>query len=374
MAKMELTPHSNWKKLLLFSVVTFGGTCLTLFAVLSAMGYFAGTGFVYEKFDQWVKIYLYLSVSIITTSIQIIAQLFKFNNKFQKDANIKKESGDSLLRYIESAFEQERWTEVVKIGVSLSEALWYTGKFSLRIKIGGLLEESARHCNNMFVRSLALLDDLGWSMYRMNKTHGVSEIKRGLAIAEENNFSYLIAKGHRHLCHIEADAGKIDVALDHYYIAINSISKIEDKAKQQEMRGNVEYAHAKIYKAESQFDKALDAIAISIAQYRLNNDKDREVKMYNFKGEMHLRNGDKELALESFQVGYELAVEISNNVNIVSNAISIATIYKEQDLIAKAIKVLQSVNKYLYRMTDPVVSIHYAALQKSLREQENGKE
>lgn len=366
--KPALTPKSNWKKLIIVSCITFGSTCLTLFSVLSVISFFAGDDFAYNQFDIWMKAYLYLSIAIIITAIQIIVQLFLINRDYLKENEIRKESGDSLLYYLESAFEQERWTEVVKIGTSLSEALWYTGKFSLRIRIGELLEESARNCNNVYVRAEALLDDLGWSKHRM-KMGGIAEIRKGLSIAEENDFPYLIAKGHRHLCHIEADGGHIDEALKHYEVAIENIDRIEDKRKQQEMRGNVEYAHAKIYYAQCNFTEALKAIAISIAQYKLNNDPDREVKMYNFKGEILLKSEvTDELALDAFQQGYQLALNISNNVNILRNAISISRIYKNRGNTKMALQILTSVKKYLERMTDPVIIEGYNTLLKALEE------
>lgn len=366
--KPTLTPKSNWKRLVIVSGITFGGTCISLFTILSIIIFFAGEDFAYNKLDTWLKVYLYLSIAVIITAIQIVMQLFLIIKDYQKEAGIRKESGDSLLYHLESAFEQERWTEVVKIGTSLSEALWYTGKFSLRIRIGELLEESARNCNNIYVRSEALLDDLGWSKHRM-KMSGISEIKKGLMLAEENDFPYLISKGHRHLCHIEADSGHVDMALNHYKIAIENIERIEDKRKRQEMRGNVEYAHAKIYYAQSDYTKALKAIEISIAQYKLNNDLDREVKMYNFKGEilLNFENSD-ETALDAFQEGYKLALTISNNVNILRNAISISKIHKSRGNCKMAKQILTSVKKYLERMTDPVIIEEYNNLINSLKE------
>lgn len=366
--KPALTPKSNWEKLIIVSSMTFGGTCAALFTILSIISFFAGEDFTYNNFDTWLKVYLYLSIAFIITAMQIIIQLFLINKNHQKDNEIRKESGDSLLYYLESAFEQERWTEVVKIGTSLSEALWYTGKFSLRIRIGELLEESARNSNNDYVRAEALLDDLGWSKHRM-KMGGISEIKKGLNLATENNFPYLISKGHRHLCHIEADAGHVEVALNHYKVAIDNIERIEDKRKRQEMRGNVEYAHAKIFYAQSNYTEALKSIAITIAQYKLNNDPDREVKMYNFKGEILLRSEPTdELALDAFQYGYQLALKISNNVNILRNAISISKIYKSRGSDKMALQILTSVKKYLERMTDPVIIEGYNNLLKSLQE------
>ena len=348
------------KKIGVYSIVTFGSTAVIIFTIITICDFMLKEAFFFNKIDVWMKAYIYLSLSILVTLIQMVITLSKIGKK--DNICIKQQdSTDSLLLYIETAFENERWTEVVKIAKSLSEALWYTGKFELRIKIGEMLEVAAEKSNNVEIRAETLLDDLGWTRYRM-KQGGEKEIKEGLKIAEEHQFNYLIAKGHRHLCHINAVPGKTEIAQQHYLKAIEYTQKISNERRRNEMLGNVEYARAKLLSIQGNFDEALKAIECSIAYYRKNDDKDREVKMYNFKGKILLSLSKIDEALSIFKEGQKMAMEISNNVHIVSNGIGIAKIYFEQGKKNLGIHELKITEKYLDRMSDPVLKEEFKNL------------
>ena len=128
------------------------------------------------------------------------------------------------------------------------------------------------------------------------------------------------------------------------------------------MLGNVEYARAKLLSIQGNFDEALKAIECSIAYYRKNDDKDREVKMYNFKGKILLSLSKIDEALSIFKEGQKMAMEISNNVHIVSNGIGIAKIYFEQGKKNLGIHELKITEKYLDRMSDPVLKEEFKNL------------
>jgi tetratricopeptide (TPR) repeat protein len=282
---------------------------------------------------------------------------------FFKDKEEKGDSPDSLLYYIESAYENERWTEVIKIGSALSEPLWYTGKFEIRMKIGKLVEDAALHADDVEERIEALLDDLGWTKYRLNIPSAIQDIEKGLRLAIENNIPYYIAKGYRHLCHIYTTMpSKISEAEKQYQEAKTQINFITDTVKRNETYGNVEYAHAKLLEALTKYEEALKAIEDSISHYKLNNDLDRIVKMYNFKGHIILKLGNRSEAIEIFKEGQKLAIEISNNVNIIKNGKDIAQMYYEDGEIEMAKKTLLSIKKYLGRMSDRVLEKEYFSI------------
>jgi tetratricopeptide (TPR) repeat protein len=365
--KIRITPKMHPLRLVVVSLSVFGGACLTISVIIGSVRSLIGNNFVYDTFDTSLKVYIYLSIAIIVTAIQLCISLFKSIRKISADKDAKGDSPDSLLHYIESAYENERWTEVIKIGSALSEPLWYTGKFEIRMKIGKLFEDAALHANNTEARIGALLDDLGWTKYRLNIRGAIQDIEKGLQLAIENRMPYFIAKGHRHLCHIYAAMpNRIGDAEKQYQKAKAQIDSITDTVKRNETYGNVEYAHARLLDAKGKFKEALKAIENSIAHYKLNNDLDRLVKMYNFKGRIILKLGNRSDAIEMFKAGQKLAVEISNNVNIIRNGNDIARLYYDDGEIEMAKKTLLSIKKYSERMSDRVLEEEYLSLLNSV--------
>ena len=64
--KPSLTPKTNWKKLIIVSLITFGGACVSIFTILSVINFIVGDDFAYNSFDIWIKVYLYLSIAVMS--------------------------------------------------------------------------------------------------------------------------------------------------------------------------------------------------------------------------------------------------------------------------------------------------------------------
>lgn len=330
-------------------------TGVAIFAVIEISNFFLKdylpTGFFTGITRFGIFITMTLLVGLIIFSLNLLKQVRVLEEENLSGA-IK--TDDSLIAILENAYKKKNWNEIVKIGRQLSEPLWYTGKFKVRIKIGKLVEVAAGVNQLYDDQAEVLIDDLGWTNFRINNEEEAKRnIKRGLKIAEQNGNNYLIAKAYRHFSDISRQNGNLEKAKSEYDVATEYLDQIEDNKKKVEMEGNLKYTLSKYYMTKKDYRSSLIEIENAMKCYQQLSDDDRLVKMFNLKGRILLLTGEEGIAMDTFQKGLTFAEKISNNVHIVSNTISLAECYINSEDLESAQKMINWAREYVSMMHDP---------------------
>lgn len=327
------------------------------FTMLQIMQYFIGNKFFYDKLSISLKFVLFFLIALLILFLYSTIYIYsKYNSLISELDDSNTVINDSLVLILENAYNNQRWSEVVKIGKQLSEPLWYTGKFNIRVKIGELVESAAALCNEYDIQSETLLDDIGWTNFRLGKKNeAIKNIRRGLQIAKDHSNYYLMAKGNRHFADIHLSNREFDECKKSYDIAMSYLSSIEDDVKQIEMDGNLQYTLSKYYLEMREYENALSSVNLSQSFYQEINDYDREVKLYNLKGKILLLLHREDEAIDAYQKGLKLATEISNNVHMASNSAALAECYLEDGKIELAKKMIEIAHQNSTSMNDPIL-------------------
>lgn len=369
-----------------FCVITFGSTCVGVFSVIEMAQYFFNDTFFFSKFSIIIKMLFFFNFVIL---IDLVLTCFYIWNAYKTVLeevqllikNNSVESDDSLINILENAYNTKHWNEVVKIGRPLSESLWYTGKYDLRVKIGEMIASAAGLCEEYEIQAETLLDDLGWTRIRLNEIElGRKSIEHGLKVAEDHSLPYLIAKGYRHLADIHlAEAcnfwtlrymnwgnqhlpkvitktNEINECFDFYKKAIAILPSISNMKKRTEMEGNLKYTLSKYYLINRDFEKALDAATDAQSLYNSLADNDREVKLFNLRGKIYMEMGRTSDAEAAYQEGLRKATVISNNAHMVSNSISLAEYYIDEGQKKLACQMLSVASDNSRAITDPIMT------------------
>ena len=381
------------------AIIVYGTIGSGLFTIIQLVGYFFNNNSPYDKLSTVDKIIIFLGVTAFIGSIYLVSVLWKkylelskkYKEVFEKnEPNSENLSEDSLVVILNTAYKAEHWKEVVKIGSQLSSPLWYTGKLETRVKIGELVESAAAISGDYYIQAETLLDDLGWTKFRLKKIKDAkNNIKRGLAVAQKYSYNYLIAKGYRHLADIHlADACSLwtiryldmgneplptnlnESELKHftanYDLALQAAKKIENESKKTEMLGNLQYTFAKYKLVIREYDDAISAVDKSFNYYANNHDLERAVKLYNLKGKIQLMSGNENNAIETFQLGIHKFYEIANNIHVVTNSLSLAEYYLREDNYSLSRRMLKTAVNNIQYISDPVLNRRCEEIQLQL--------
>lgn len=382
--------------LIKFSAITFGSTCVGVFTVIEIAQYFLKNSFFFSAFSTPTQVICYFVVVALITLISICFYIWSAYQTVLKNIALSvtgdnTDKSDSLVIILEKAYNEKRWHEVVKIGRPLSESLWYTGKYDLRVKIGEMIASAAGLCEEYAIQAETLLDDLGWTKIRLNEFElGKKNIEHGLKVANDHSLFYLIAKGYRHLADINlAEACNfwtlryMDYGNKHlpkvitktrelgecfafYEKAISILPSIPNEKKRMEMEGNLKYTLAKYFLVKRDFDNALKAVEESQNLYKSISDKDREVKLYNLRGKIYMEIGRESDAEAAYQEGLRQATVISNNAHMVSNSISLAEYYLTQGQKKLARQMLCVSRDNSHAISDPILTARIEELSELL--------
>ena len=303
-------------------VASFAG----LFGIYEILDYFN-----IKLFDSLLKPFvIFILLSIILSLSRVIVYIIKNYPKMSNQITTESVESDSIIEMLKEAESHSRWAEIIKIGSSLSDVLWFTSRKKLRVAIGHFVEVAAQETNDLYVLSETLIEDLGNTYLGLGKPDkGIVYIKRGINIAESNNYPFLIMRGYRNLSCCYSYKNEPQSALTYLIQAETATSTISDPIKKLEALGAIEYARCKVHKKEGNFTAAISALDTSIAYYstlsqqhpdtKKRND-DRIVKIYREKGALYLlMNTDEatDSAYDSLLHGLKLAQETLNYDNII---------------------------------------------------------
>jgi tetratricopeptide (TPR) repeat protein len=282
--------------------------------------------------------------------ISLVAALKKshvlaFENISRTQIEIKEDVHvvDTLLLELQSAFDHEKWQEVIKIGSVLSRPLWVTGKYNLRIKIGKLVEEASAYSNNPEKQSETLIDDLGWTYVALKEyDEATKNIKHGLEIATTINNYVIACKATRHLAGISLRENKIDEAIEYSVKAKEYLNLITDCKIKREMEAGQFYLDSVILKAGKQYTDSLIELGRAASIYQSEKDFDRYSKCLTLQGNIFYEMGEYSKAKDIFRESLAFSKQISRVDQIIENYLGLGKILHYEHDDTEAQKAFQS--------------------------------
>lgn len=345
--------------------IYFGISFVGLYGVYEVLEHF-NINFLSSITTTWVT---FLLISIIIALCRYIIYLLKNMPKVNSNSQNAYDSSDSLIEMLTDAEAHSRWTEIIKIGSALSDVLWFTSRKKLRLVIGGFVEVAATQMKDDKTLATTLVEDLGNTIMGLGyPDKGIAYIKRGIEIAEKNDYTFLVMRGYRNLANCYAM--KNDPRQSEKYInkAIVAANKITDIAQKLEALGGIEYAKCKTFEQSCRYDDALNALNASIEHYsNLGNqfpetksrNRDRLVKVYRERGVIYLKKGCPDLAKEALLVGLRSARETLNHDNIVRCCILLVKIQLDDGEIQPAEGMLNIAKQHISKIDTPSLCKEY---------------
>ncbi|MGA9348050.1 MAG: tetratricopeptide repeat protein, partial [Anaerolineae bacterium] len=246
---------------------------------------------------------------------------------------------ENLLEDLQEAYQMERWEEVIKIGSVLSQPLWVTGKYGLRVELGRLIESAAAYSHNPRQQARALIDDLGWTLFVLGEVDEAKKnIWHGIKLAEECNDFYLAHKGYRHLCGIAMESNDLDKAIAHLTKAQEYVQRIEEGASKLDVAAGLHVATALLRIKQHNWEDALREIEAAQTMYRKLDDKDHEVSLYHLQGDVLFEIGRVSAAKDVYRRGLSGCKRESQKDGILKNYIGIATVAMLESDVVEASK------------------------------------
>ena len=233
--------------------------------------------------------------------------------------------GEAIAHELRQATKSDNWDQAVTIGSFLSRPMWVSGKYELRLYLGHLVEDAAAKCDRPLERSKALIDDLGWTSYKLkDRNSAIKYIKDGLRIATEVNEYYLIAKGNRHLASIFRTEGNFDEAKNYLKKAREGCEKIVTTKDKDEMSAALLNSEAKLLMSESNYEEAIRLVTKAKMDFENQRDNLRAVKTYNLLGKAYSGLENIEKAFELYDQGFKVAQKYGRKDEMLSNATSLS--------------------------------------------------
>ena len=361
---IELSKKVKKRKNVWKLIFYFGASFVGLFAVNE----------VFEKFNIYVfekitnPFIVYLLISIIITLIRFVFFLIDFDEGKIKEKALGGET-DSLIEMLKDAETHSRWNEIIKIGSALSDVLWFTSRKKLRVTIGQFVEVAASQIGDYNTLATTLIEDLGnTTMGLGDPDKGIEYIERGVKIAEEHDYYFLMIRGYRNLANCYSMKNDVDRADSYIDKADDAVKLIEDEPKRLEAMGGIEYARSKVFKHGGLYSDAISALDTSIQFYEELGRKypdtqkrnlEREVKVFREKGMIYYQQGKDGLAKEAFLEGLRIARDTINHENIVRCCTMIAIIQIKEGNIQSAEGLLNLAQQHIDKIDTPTIISEY---------------
>ena len=388
---------------------SFGSSLLTILSLVEGLAFLIGddSNIIYKVY-LWIRIVLWVMISLIISLITVfitLANLYAKKNKEYENLSIDKnkaiseledykqshkpiqnKNSDSICQLLNDAYKGHRDQEVIKIGMQLSEPLWYSGKYELRARVGEIVESAASRAGDKLTLAKVLIETIGWTNIRLgNNTVGIQTIQRGLNVAIDIGDNYWIASAYRNLADIHLGIAtanhslryssepitisfneqqkEFDACLDFLNKAEACIAKISKADKRNDLAGNVYYTFSKLYFEKRDYTNALAYVEYAKKSYIKNKNNEKQIKLYNLKGEILLCIPSRKAeAINVFQEGLKKATDDNVNVHIVSNALSLADCFFEMKQIEQTNRMLNTAKEYVSAVTDPILLTKYQNL------------
>lgn len=326
----------NKKKYIIDIGITFTGSCLGIYTLIEIASYIVPTeylsaikGFVIS----WYKCYIYISFALCITLIRII---IKFGRKQIVDEQISEES---IIGILTEAQKKRKWHEIIELGKGVSDLFWYNSKKVLRVTVGEYMVVAAENSGEKELLAKTLVEEIGitnWSIG--NVATGIKNIKKGLKLAEDNNYYYIMARACRHLTCLYIGEGKYIESKRYYDKGVEKAQFIAEGNKKLDAIASLKYAHARILLFQSRYKEAIDENKEAISLYNellcesSENELfcyERKIKLHRLIGEIYSKSGlDNciEKSYENYLESLKMAYKVHNNEEIFLNYINMSYI------------------------------------------------
>lgn len=294
-----------------------------LFTIFSAVGIIVAIACAFYPTSPFstfgIKGIIILSQTIIILSFLITyRRILKFKPfTVEEPSNL----AISLLEVVEKLYSEKHYKDAVRLAPQISRALWLSGNYSERVKIGKLVEDAAAKTNSPKQQVSALIDDIGWTLVVMGDLLNAEEnINNGIKKALNHSLYYLAAKGERHLAGVASKKGDKKNILKHLNKAIEYADKIEDFEDSSEMKASLHLAKAEYLLEMKKPAEALKSAELSKGCYEnLKDQSERELKTHSRLGNIYLHLDKLQEAKDEFNKGYQKALgirkdEVGNNL------------------------------------------------------------
>ncbi len=408
--KIKKEEFLSTKELLKRGGISFASTAAAVLAlyegILALLGESAN---IINKTPIWSRVVVWLFISVVVTSLTLIVSSVKMlkqaedqiatlrsekekllnNNDEKTRTGDQEDRSDSICQLLTNAYTSQRYQEVLKIGMQLSKPLWYAGYYELRAKVGAIMENAAMKNGDQATMAHVLIEMVGWTNVRLGKTNiGKEKIEEGLLIAEKIGDKSLIASAYRNLADIhlgyatanhnlrysESPGIMVTNPSEEFQACENCLKKAEAclddisaEETKNDLSGNINYTFSKYYFEKGNYTEALEKVNTAMAKYALTGNVEKQIKLYNLKGEILMRIPDKRIiALNTFREGIQKALQNNVNVHVVSNSLSLAEYFYQRDQIEDSQNALKDAIKYSSAITDPILSKKLENMKKNL--------
>jgi tetratricopeptide (TPR) repeat protein len=289
------------------------------------------------------------------------------------------DTSDSIMAMMKDAESNSRWSEIIKLGTALSEVLWYTSRKKLRIDVGHIVSVAARQLNDTEALARAQIEDIGNTMLGLRDVEqGISYIKQGIKVAEDNNHTFLVSRGYRNLANCYSYKSETSRATEALKKAEAAAAQLPAGEKKLEALGAIEYARCKVRQSDGDYQGAIAALDRALLYYAdlanqfpatRRDNKDRLVKIHREKGAIYLRMNkadSRDLAYESLQAGLQLAQETQNYDNEVRCCCLMARILLDRDAVPAAEGIMNIAAKSISNLEMPSIIEEYNQINRRI--------
>ena len=233
-----------------------------------------------RKSDHFHHIASFNACYALRGIIENCLRLGAINTARNASANEASEFEAIIIEEVKKSFEIEAWEEVCRLGELMSRALWLSGKLNTRRTIGELVDQASAYCGKHELRSMVLIDDLGWTNFKLgNQPLAEKNINDGVRIAREHGYAFVVAKGVRHLASIRRSRNCLDDAEELLGVAFDEVDRIEDEVQRTEIRASLKVSRAKILIARGKNQEALKLLTAANKIFSAASDTARVVKV-----------------------------------------------------------------------------------------------
>lgn len=313
MTKLE---KERWKEIGHYLIKDGWNNLLGIAAICSIVGVF-----LKAPNNQILWAMVVFIVWLLVTFFRVVQKLLR-NEIKDEDLDIPTEI-QKMVKYL---YKKKKYNDVVRLGSTISRFLWLNHYYNQRIDIGKMVEDSASKTKNIKEQISALIDDIGWTFFKINNSKKAeANINIGINKAKKHQLYYYAAKGERHLAGIAAKKNRSNI-IQHLTNAEDFTQKITDNRLKYEMEGSLSFAKAEYYFEEKNFLEA--EIKILETRRIYENDADRIVKTHSLLGNIYLeQNTDDSIqkAKDEFNAGYGNCKDVRSD-EYARNAIGLAKI------------------------------------------------
>ena len=350
-------------------VVVISGVISLQWVIFQVIEYFFLDGF--GENNQTAGI-IFIAVAIASVTVVIGISKIKDTSIFKKplksdELNVYKEiidramyeiDDDVFLSLIQEQIQQEKWENVIRIGEVSSALFWKMARYDIRISNGQymikaidilLSKEDATQTSLLKKKKASvLIDDLGYTYVgKENYLEAEKNIKEGLQLAEEVKAHALVCKAYRHLSGIKLQYAEnssdetvrksyLEQATERHKESKKELIHVINPIKKIELAAFLFYLMGRIRTTEKNYTEAIAEYKKATSWFKRISDAEHGVKVFYQIGVAYERSGhDIDIVIDYYRSGFEDAVRLVDNEQILKNGCALCRIYSEKKDVSR---------------------------------------